>query len=54
MGWLVFLVSVRRDAARDDGAVAIVVALFAVVLFGFAALVVDVGNAQSVRTQAQH
>ena len=41
--------SLRRD---DEGAVAIVVALFAVVLFGFAALVVDVGNASDVRAQA--
>ena len=41
--------SLRRD---DEGAVAIVVALFAVVLFGFAALVVYVGNASDVRAQA--
>jgi Flp pilus assembly protein TadG len=40
---------VRYD---DSGAVAIVVALFALVLFGFAALVVDVGNASDVRAQA--
>lgn len=39
---------------RDDGAVAILVALFAVVLFGFAALVVDVGHASDVRGQNQH
>jgi Flp pilus assembly protein TadG len=39
----------RRD---DEGAIAIIVALFAVVLFGFAALVVDVGNASDVRAQA--
>jgi hypothetical protein len=39
----------RRD---DEGAIAIVVALFAIVLFGFAALVVDVGNASDVRAQA--
>ena len=38
----------------DDGAIAIMVALLAVVLFGFAALVVDVGNAFNVREQAQH
>ncbi len=43
----------RRAALDDDGAVAIVVALFAVVLFGFTSLVVDIGNAQSVRTRAQ-
>lgn len=41
--------SLRRD---DEGAIAIIVALFAVVLFGFAALVVDVGNASDVRGQA--
>ncbi len=40
---------VTRD---DEGAVAIIVALFAIVLFGFAALVVDVGNASDVRAQA--
>jgi hypothetical protein len=40
---------VRRD---DSGAIAIIVALFAVVLFGFAALVVDVGNAADVKAQA--
>jgi Flp pilus assembly protein TadG len=42
-------VDLRRD---DEGAIAIMVALFAVVLFGFAALVVDVGNASDVRAQA--
>lgn len=41
--------SLRGD---DEGAIAIIVALFAVVLFGFAALVVDVGNASDVRAQA--
>jgi hypothetical protein len=40
--------AVRRD---DSGAIAIIVALFAVVLFGFAALVVDVGNASDVKAQ---
>jgi hypothetical protein len=40
---------VKQD---DSGAIAIVVALFAVVLFGFAALVVDVGNAADVKAQA--
>ena len=39
--------------SRDDaGVIAIVVALFAVVLFGFAALVVDVGSAADVKAQA--
>jgi Flp pilus assembly protein TadG len=41
--------ALRRD---DEGAIAIIVALFAIVLFGFAALVVDVGNASDVRAQA--
>jgi hypothetical protein len=44
----------RLGNGRDEGAVAIVVALFAIVLFGFAALVVDVGNGQNVRTQSQN
>jgi Flp pilus assembly protein TadG len=39
---------------REDGAIAIIVAIFAVVLFGFAALVVDLGDAQDVRGQSQH
>lgn len=39
---------------RDDGAIAVIVALLAVVLFGFAALVVDIGHAQQVRSQAQN
>jgi Putative Flp pilus-assembly TadE/G-like len=37
----------------DSGAVAIIVALLAVTLFGFAALVVDIGNADSVHEQGQ-
>lgn len=41
--------SLRGD---DEGAIAIIVAVFAIVLFGFAALVVDVGNASDVRGQA--
>jgi Flp pilus assembly protein TadG len=41
--------ALRRD---EEGAIAIIVALFAIVLFGFAALVVDVGNASDVRGQA--
>lgn len=42
----------QRVTRDDEGAVAIIVALFAIVLFGFAALVVDVGNASDVRAQA--
>lgn len=41
--------AVRHD---ENGAIAIVVAFFAVVLFGFAALVVDIGNAADVKAQA--
>jgi Flp pilus assembly protein TadG len=37
----------------DSGAVAIIVALLAVTLFGFGALVVDIGNADSVHAQGQ-
>jgi len=44
----------RGTTSRDEGAVAIVVALLAVALFGFAALVVDVGNGQNTRTQLQN
>jgi hypothetical protein len=40
----------RRE---DSGAVAIIVALFAVVLFGFGALVVDIGQLADVRSQNQ-
>ena len=40
-------------SARDGGAIAIIVALLAVTLFGFAALVVDIGNADSVHEQGQ-
>jgi Flp pilus assembly protein TadG len=43
---------VRVVKHDDSGAIAIVVALFAVVLFGFAALVVDVGDASDVKAQA--
>ena len=35
-----------RSGAEDGGAIAIIVALLSVVLFGFAALVVDIGNAR--------
>lgn len=48
--------TLRERAARsrsDDGAIAILVALLSVVLFGFGALVVDIGHAQQVRSQAQ-
>jgi Putative Flp pilus-assembly TadE/G-like len=45
---------VRWQHDADRGAVAIIVALFAVVLFGFAALVVDVGNAADVKAQASN
>lgn len=45
--------AVRRAGSSDSGAVAIVVAVSAVVLFGFAALVVDVGDAQDLKSQAQ-
>jgi Flp pilus assembly protein TadG len=43
-----------RLGADDSGVVAIIVALFSVVLFGFAALVVDIGNADNVHEQAQN
>jgi hypothetical protein len=42
-----------RSGVGDAGAVAIIVALLAVTLFGFAALVVDIGNADSVHAQGQ-
>ncbi|HEY0870325.1 MAG TPA: Tad domain-containing protein, partial [Acidothermaceae bacterium] len=42
-----------RTATGESGAVAIIVALLAVTLFGFAALVVDIGNADSVHAQGQ-
>lgn len=41
----------RRE--RDDGAIAIIVAVLALVLFGFGALVVDLGAARDQRRQAQ-
>ena len=40
----------RRD---ESGAIAIIVALFSVVLFGFGALVVDIGHLADVRSQNQ-
>lgn len=42
-----------RTAGGESGAVAIIVALLAVTLFGFGALVVDIGNADSVHAQGQ-
>lgn len=45
--------SVAQPGRRDDGAIAILVALLSVVLFGFGALVVDIGHAEQVRSQAQ-
>ena len=42
-----------RSTTREGGAIAIIVALLAVTLFGFAALVVDIGNADSVHEQGQ-
>jgi Flp pilus assembly protein TadG len=42
-----------RSAGGESGAIAIIVALLAVTLFGFAALVVDIGNADSVHEQGQ-
>jgi Flp pilus assembly protein TadG len=42
-----------RSASGESGAIAIIVALLAVTLFGFAALVVDIGNADSVHEQGQ-
>jgi len=42
-----------RPGTDETGAVAIIVALFSVVLFGFAALVVDIGHADDVHLQGQ-
>ncbi|HZV27694.1 MAG TPA: TadE/TadG family type IV pilus assembly protein [Acidothermaceae bacterium] len=42
-----------RSRRHEDGAVAILVALLSVVLFGFGALVIDIGHAQVVRSQSQ-
>jgi Flp pilus assembly protein TadG len=44
----------RRSEPRDAGAIAIMVAFFSVVLLAVAALVVDIGNAASVRAQSQN
>ncbi|MGZ4596377.1 MAG: pilus assembly protein TadG-related protein [Actinomycetes bacterium] len=42
-----------RSHQRDDGAIAILVAVLSVVLFGFGALVVDLGIARDSKQQAQ-
>ena len=48
------LSSWRRSRSRNEsGAVAIVVAAFSVALFGFAAIVVDLGQARDLRVQMQ-
>jgi Putative Flp pilus-assembly TadE/G-like len=44
---------VRLDRHADDGAVALLVAVLATVLFGFAAIVVDLGYARTVKSDAQ-
>jgi hypothetical protein len=44
---------VHLDRRNDSGAVAILVAVLATVLFGFAAIVVDLGYARTVRSDAQ-
>ncbi len=44
---------IRRTRRDDEGVVAILVALLSVVLFGFGALVIDIGHAQVVRSQGQ-
>lgn len=48
------MVRVRRLVRADSGAVAVVVALFAVAVFIFGALVVEVGAAREVRREAQN
>jgi len=52
MGFVVYPRKLRSGAG-DSGAVAIIVALFSIVLFGFAALVVDIGHADDVHQQGQ-
>jgi Putative Flp pilus-assembly TadE/G-like len=44
---------VRLDRRADGGAVALLVAVLATVLFGFAAIVVDLGYARNVKSDAQ-
>jgi len=48
------MVRLRLPARTDSGAVAVVVALFAVAVFIFGALVVEVGAAREVRREAQN
>lgn len=43
----------RRQRAGEDGVVAVVVAFFSVVMFGFAAIVVDLGSARAQQEQLQ-
>jgi Flp pilus assembly protein TadG len=52
MGFVVYRRKLK-SSANDGGAIAIIVALLSVVLFGFAALVVDIGNADNVHQQGQ-
>lgn len=47
---MVHVAAARRE---DEGAIAILVAVFALVMFGFAAIVVDLGDARSLRALAQ-
>jgi hypothetical protein len=44
---------ISRNRRDDDGAVAVLVAILSIVLFGFGALVIDIGHAQVVRSQGQ-
>lgn len=44
----------RLRCGSDDGAIAILVAVFAIVLFGFGALIVDLGMARVTRRDAQN
>jgi Flp pilus assembly protein TadG len=43
-----------RDGRGDSGAIAVLVAILSIVLFGFAALVVDIGNAEEIKGQAEN
>ncbi|HEY5202893.1 MAG TPA: pilus assembly protein TadG-related protein [Acidothermaceae bacterium] len=52
MGFVVYRRKLN-SVADDGGAIAIIVALLSVVLFGFAALVVDIGHADDVHLQGQ-
>jgi Flp pilus assembly protein TadG len=53
MGFVVYRHKLK-SAGNDGGAIAIIVALLSVALFGFAALVVDIGNADNVHQQGQN